>query len=338
MKARCTTQDARTIDAGELPDFGLLLGVPLPDFLSLARQGFDDTRGTMFFEIARIPRYKKPPYLLLENVPGLLSHDKGKTFSVILDTLCELGYSVEWVVYNSKDFGVPNPAAECSLSDILILDAPEKYYLTEKQTQRLLYGSGTGRKQGYTVYDPQGLACTQTANTGGLGKGCGLYLVGLQPQGGRHRGTHRGPHPAGRGFPGPQPQSDPECPFLWICFAAGRSPGRQRPAVYHRPTMARHRCPTAKVNFQASLKQTPGQDDPLLIKEATKRGYKEAYDGDSVYLGFPGTNKRRARVGTAFAHTLDTGRGFPKVVVLKGRIRQLVSRECLPLAGLPRRI
>ena len=61
----------------------------------------------MFFEIARVLRAKQPAYLLLENVPGLLSHDKGRTFATILHELCELGYSVEWQVLNSKDFGVP---------------------------------------------------------------------------------------------------------------------------------------------------------------------------------------------------------------------------------------
>ena len=72
------------------------------------RGGFEDTRGTMFFEIARFAKQIKPRILLLENVKGLLSHDKGKTFGVVLNTLDELGYDVEWQVLNSKDFGVPH--------------------------------------------------------------------------------------------------------------------------------------------------------------------------------------------------------------------------------------
>ena len=71
------------------------------------RRGFEDTRGTMFFEIARIAKQIEPRFLLLENVKGLLSHDKGRTFAIILSTLDELGYDVEWQVLNSKDFGVP---------------------------------------------------------------------------------------------------------------------------------------------------------------------------------------------------------------------------------------
>ena len=72
------------------------------------RKGFlDETRGTLFFEIARAAKEIKPPLLFLENVKGLLSHDKGRTFRTILSTLDELGYDAEWQVLNSKDFGVP---------------------------------------------------------------------------------------------------------------------------------------------------------------------------------------------------------------------------------------
>ena len=71
------------------------------------RGGFSDTRGTLFFEIARATEQIKPRFLLLENVKGLLSHDKGKTFATILTTLAELGYNAEWKVFNSKDYGVP---------------------------------------------------------------------------------------------------------------------------------------------------------------------------------------------------------------------------------------
>ena len=103
-------QDARIIDPNGMPDFDLLCaGFPCQSFsVAGKRQGFADTRGALFFEIARILRCKKPAYLLLENVPGLLSHDQGKTFSVILDTLCELGYCVEWAVDPPGEQG-PNP-------------------------------------------------------------------------------------------------------------------------------------------------------------------------------------------------------------------------------------
>lgn len=72
------------------------------------REGFlDETRGTLFFEIARAAKEIKPSLLFLENVKGLLSNDKGRTFRTILSTLDELGYDAEWQILNSKDYGVP---------------------------------------------------------------------------------------------------------------------------------------------------------------------------------------------------------------------------------------
>ena len=71
------------------------------------RRGFEDTRGTLFFEICRFASILRPKYLFLENVRGLLNHDGGATFETIIRTLDELGYNVEWQVLNSKNFGVP---------------------------------------------------------------------------------------------------------------------------------------------------------------------------------------------------------------------------------------
>lgn len=83
-------------------------GFPCQAFsIAGARRGFEDTRGTLFFEIARFASILKPKYLFLENVKGLLNHDKGNTFETILSALDELGYDVEWQVLNSKNFGVP---------------------------------------------------------------------------------------------------------------------------------------------------------------------------------------------------------------------------------------
>lgn len=67
------------------------------------RKGFEDTRGTMFFEIARAAQQIQPQFLFLENVKGLLNHDKGNTFRIVISKLDELGYDVEWF----KWFGIP---------------------------------------------------------------------------------------------------------------------------------------------------------------------------------------------------------------------------------------
>jgi len=98
-----------TIQTKQLPDFDLLVGgFPCQSFsIAGKRKGFDDTRGTLFFDIARILADKRPEHLVLENVKGLLSHDGGKTFQTIIGVLTDLGYLVEWQVLNSKNFGVP---------------------------------------------------------------------------------------------------------------------------------------------------------------------------------------------------------------------------------------
>ena len=84
--------DARKIVSEQLPDFDLLVGgFPCQSFsIAGARKGFDDTRGTLFFEIARIASVKKPKYIFLENVPGMLNHDKGRTLKQS---------SVHWMVW-----------------------------------------------------------------------------------------------------------------------------------------------------------------------------------------------------------------------------------------------
>lgn len=101
--------DITKINEKELPDFDCLVGGFPCQAFSIAgkRRGFLDTRGTLFFDIARILRVKKPRTLVLENVKGLLSHDGGNTFRTIIATITELGYDVQWQVINSKNHGVP---------------------------------------------------------------------------------------------------------------------------------------------------------------------------------------------------------------------------------------
>jgi DNA (cytosine-5)-methyltransferase 1 len=106
---KLTLSDIRTIKASDIPDHDLLVGgFPCQSFsVAGKRGGFADTRGTLFFEIARILKERQPRLFILENVKGLLSHDQGKTFTIIISTLDELGYDLQWQVLNSKNFGVP---------------------------------------------------------------------------------------------------------------------------------------------------------------------------------------------------------------------------------------
>lgn len=101
--------DITQVPSRDIPDFDILCaGFPCQAFSSAGkRQGFADTRGTLFFEVERILRDKKPKGFILENVEGLVNHDKGRTFQVIISRLLEMGYKVSYKVLNSSDFGVP---------------------------------------------------------------------------------------------------------------------------------------------------------------------------------------------------------------------------------------
>lgn len=101
--------DVTKISEKNLPDFDILCaGFPCQSFSICGKQkGFNDTRGTLFFDICRILKAKKPYAFLLENVFNLVTHNSGKTLKVMLDKLNDLGYQVEYKVLNAKNFGVP---------------------------------------------------------------------------------------------------------------------------------------------------------------------------------------------------------------------------------------
>lgn len=101
--------DIKKIEEKDVPEHQLLLaGFPCQSFsIAGMRKGFDDIRGTLFFDVARILEEKKPKYVLLENVKNLISHDKTNTIRTILWTLNDIGYTVDFTVINSSEVGVP---------------------------------------------------------------------------------------------------------------------------------------------------------------------------------------------------------------------------------------
>lgn len=130
--------DITKISSEEIPPHDLLLaGFPCQAFSIIGKmRGFNDTRGTMFFEVARILKHHKPGAIVLENVKQLTTHDHGKTFAVILNTLSELGYHVKWAVLNALDFGLPQRRERViivgfrdkRLQEAFSLDFPKKPY------------------------------------------------------------------------------------------------------------------------------------------------------------------------------------------------------------------
>lgn len=101
--------DITKIKASDIPQHDILLaGFPCQAFSIIGkRQGFNDIRGTMFFEVARILKHHEPEAFLLENVKQLTTHDHGKTFETIRRTLTDLGYHLHWKILNALDYGVP---------------------------------------------------------------------------------------------------------------------------------------------------------------------------------------------------------------------------------------
>lgn len=149
--------DITKINASDIPDFDLLMGgFPCQSFSIIGKQeGFaDKTRGTLFFDIARIIKEKQPQAFVLENVKQLVSHNGGKTFKVILSTLRnELGYYVDYRILNALDYGLPQKRERTiivgsrtpfvmrwpekrksrkQLSQILEKDVDERYYVSQE--------------------------------------------------------------------------------------------------------------------------------------------------------------------------------------------------------------
>lgn len=123
--------DITKIDAKDIPDFDVLLGgFPCQPFSQAGlKKGFADTRGTLFFEIERIIKEKRPKAFLLENVKQLKGHDKGRTLKVILQHLDDLNYYVNYEVLRAGDFGVPQNRERIYIVgfDKDVFDLPENY-------------------------------------------------------------------------------------------------------------------------------------------------------------------------------------------------------------------
>lgn len=101
--------DITLIDEKDIPDHDLLVGgFPCQSFsIAGMQKGFNDTRGTLFFDVARILKEKKPKYFLLENVKNLVTHDNGITFKTIISILNKIGYTIDFTVINSSEAGLP---------------------------------------------------------------------------------------------------------------------------------------------------------------------------------------------------------------------------------------
>ena len=319
------------------------------------RRGFEDTRGTLFFEIARFASILRPKYLFLENVRGLLNHDKGNTFEVILSALDELGYDVEWQVLNSKNFGVPQNRERVFIighlrgertRNVFPLSA-ENQSTSSQSVMKIGNINPSGNGMNGEVYQADGLAPTLTTNKG---EGQKIAIPVLTPDRTNKRQN-------GRRF-----KSNGEPMFTLTAqdkhgiLVAGKLPGNhdQNSRVYDTNGLA----PTLTTmqgggqepkiiqrghgynkggehDIAPTLTSNSYHENNILrIKEATKQGYAGAEVGDSVNLSHPNSKTRRGRVGKQVANTLLTGES-QGVVEPDFRIRKLTPRECWRLQGFP---
>jgi len=221
--------DATKIDWRTVEGFNILTaGFPCQAFsIAGKRKGFNDTRGTVFFEIERCLEHKKPEIFILENVKGLINHDKGKTFRIILKTLTELGYDIEWQVINTKDY-LPQTRERVFIIGYLrgtrrreifplyesnqTLDSTQGKTPEEGKRIRSTYtraldanywkGGSHGSlikvghinkdMQGMRVYSPEGTSATLSAQGGGWGAKTGLYMVSHKKANMKQRYQKRG--------------------------------------------------------------------------------------------------------------------------------------------------
>ncbi|MBO1991647.1 DNA cytosine methyltransferase [Listeria monocytogenes] len=271
-------------------------GFPCQSFsIAGKRRGFEDIRGTLFFDIARATKQIKPRILFLENVKGLLSHNKGQTFATILRTLHELGYDAEWQVCNSKNYGVPQ-----NRERVFIIG-----HLRGESGRKIFPFGGNDAK----------------INS----KQPGQIIVGTTKNADAKGSNYRHDTFSSDGIIGCLTATDYKQPKQ-IVVLAGKLPGphEQNSRVYD----------TEGVSPTLTTMQGGGQEPKIKVKEATKKGFADAFPGDSINISHPDSETRRGRVGKQLANTLLTGEE-QAVVENDFRIRKLTPRECWRLQGFP---
>lgn len=297
--------DVREIETEKLPRFDFLVGgFPCQAFSHAGkRRGFDDTRGTLFFEIARILEDKRPKYFLLKNVRGLLHHDKGKTFKRILEILSNLGYYVQWEVFNSKNFVPQNRerifikgyfGGECG-GEVFSFRRADK----ENNGKMNLTQLNSTKGQAQMVYSVDGVSTTLKSCDGGQGGKTGLYYI---PDG---------------------------------CIDKHFTQVNDNP--YITTTRDRESCfavTTRQPNSSFNKKQDNYvlEKEPLKIRETTKKGYKEAYPNDGVLLNRGSRKIAKGIVRNNHCGALQTS-GVWGTVDNNYRIRRLTPVECERLQG-----
>ena len=287
--------DITTIQPGrDLPDYIDILcgGFPCQAFsLAGKRKGFDDTRGTLFFEIARILRHyrdvgKPISCFVLENVKGLLSHDNGRTFATVYRVLNNLGYTIEFQLLNTR-WWLPQNRERIYIVGYIGDGSGSKVFPFGEDGKRYNEKRFSGKATTERKWD---LLNTKDWRRRSLLRGSEkIKIVGNTKSGGERSKIH-----SSEGISSTLTATDyKQAKQVMSIDKKGNKKNNQ--------------------NFAATLcgggNSGGNHSDMDLIKigEATKKGYAEEKVGDSINLAVPNSKTRRGRVGKGEAQTLDTG-------------------------------
>ncbi|WP_010651601.1 DNA cytosine methyltransferase [Oceanobacillus massiliensis] len=333
--------------------------------LSIAgrRSGLHGDRSGLFFDFVDLLKGKKeedkPEWVILENVKGLLSSNGGWDFLEYINQLAKAGYDVEWQIFNSKDYGVPqNRERVYTIGHLRSRGGREILPIGSEShgnLKQVIAGS-----QGNRVYDPTGVSVSLTSGSGGLGAKTGLYLIDQSTS--APKITEEARCITARYTAGATKRTAMNSAVLEIaeeCNAQvnkvypvltperlekrqnGRRIKNSEEPMFTLTSQDRH---GVMIEFGEEERMNSDQDTDEIVtstgiklRNGTKLGYQIAYPGDSVDLAYPASTTRRARVGQGFAHALSCS-GAVGVVVWNNklvRIRRLTPRECFRLQGFP---
>lgn len=309
-----TENDIRAVRANELPRANIwCFGFPCQDIsVSGKQEGFDGERSSLFFGVTKLIRElkkeDKPEYLFIENVKNLLSVNGGFDFLRLQTELDEIGYNLEWSILNSKYFGVPQNRERAFIIG----------HLRGKHTRKVF--PFRGEENSVDSEQPKIIIKGTTLGTGAKGANSRCWVHDIDGITGALAATD---------YKGPKQVAIPlATPAIHGVMVVGNLPGNhdQNSRVYSDEGIS----PT--LTTMQGGGQEPKIVQKLIIKEATKKGFKEALPGDSVNISHPKSKTRRGRVGNRVDNTLLTGEE-QAVVTDDFQIRKLTPLECWRLQG-----
>lgn len=293
-------EDVRKIRGWELPNATLWsFGFPCQD-VSIAGKQKGVKRGTrsgLFFEIMRLldeAEANKPEWIIAENVKNLLSIDNGWGFFKVTSEMAKRGYTVQWRLYNSKDYGVPQNRERVYIVGRLRERGGRELLPVARKSEATLKKVISGA-QAERVYEPE-LSCTLSSQGGGMGAKTGLYMI------------QKG------------------CKFRY----PERGIGKRAASGYIEKTDIAN----ALLSTHTGDYTSDGNTGVVEIKNATKSGATPAMIGDGIDTAYPSSNTRRGRVQKEACNTITThGTAGVLMDTSPVRIRKLTPKECWRLQG-----